>query len=54
MKKYLLIGLFLLGLFIYPIKAISGNTPEELYESLQKRLASGWNTWDTRSVLTLI
>ena len=31
MKKYLLIGLFLLGLFIYPIKAISGNTPEELY-----------------------
>lgn len=52
MKKYLLIGLFLLGLFIYPIKAISGNTPEELYESLQKRLASGWNTWDTRSVLT--
>ena len=40
MKKYLLIGLFLLGLFIYPIKAISGNTPEELYESLQKRLAS--------------
>lgn len=52
MKKYLLIGLFLLGLFIYPIKAISGNTSEELYESLQKRLASGWNTWDTRSVLT--
>ena len=52
MKKHLLIGLFLVGLFIYPIKVISGNTPVELYESLQKRLASGWNTWDTRSVLT--
>lgn len=38
MKKYLLIGLFLLGLFIYPIKVISGNTSEELYESLQ----NGW------------
>ena len=52
MKKYLSIGLFLLGLFIHPNKAISGNTPEELYENLQKQLAVGWNTWDTRSVLT--
>ncbi len=52
MKKHLFVGLFLLGLFIYPIRGISGNTPEELYENLQKRLASGWNTWDTRSVLT--
>jgi alpha,alpha-trehalase len=52
MKKYLSIGLFLLGLFTHPIKAISGNTPEELYENLQKQLAVGWNTWDTRSVLT--
>ena len=52
MTKYLSIGLFLLGLFIHPNKAISGNTPEELYENLQKQLAVGWNTWDTRSVLT--
>lgn len=52
MKKHFLIGLFLLGLSIYPMKATSGNIPEELYESMQKQLASGWNTWDTRSVLT--
>lgn len=52
MRKYLSIGLLLIGLFIYPVKAVSGDTPEELYESLQKQLASGWNTWDTRSVLT--
>ncbi|GAB6119889.1 MGH1-like glycoside hydrolase domain-containing protein [Dysgonomonas termitidis] len=27
-------------------------TPEEEYKKIQKQLASGWNTWDTRSVLT--
>ena len=48
----MLIGLFLLGLFIYPIKAISGNTPEELYESLQKRFGFRLEYPDTRSVLT--
>lgn len=52
MKKFFLISLFLLGILISPFKALSSNCPEELYEHLQKRLASGWNTWDTRSVLT--
>ena len=28
------------------------NTPMQQYHSLQKELAKGWNTWDTRSVLT--
>lgn len=27
-------------------------TPAERYAGVQERLASGWNTWDTRSVLT--
>lgn len=52
MKNFFWIGLFFLGLSIYPINAASENTPEKLYEDLQKRLATGWNTWDTRSVLT--
>ncbi|MDR2382493.1 MAG: hypothetical protein LBD76_01230 [Prevotellaceae bacterium] len=29
-------------------------TPTEHYVQLQKRLATGWNTWDTRSVLTQV
>jgi hypothetical protein len=29
-----------------------GQTPAELYDQMQRKLASGWNTWDTRSVLT--
>jgi len=28
------------------------NQSQQLYEELQQNLASGWNTWDTRSVLT--
>lgn len=35
--------------------AVNVNTelsPEEKYMNLQKQLARGWNTWDTRSVLT--
>jgi hypothetical protein len=31
---------------------VRGQTPSERYEQLQRRLATGWNTWDTRSVLT--
>ena len=27
-------------------------TPEEYYKEMQKKLASGWNTWNTRSVLS--
>ncbi len=28
------------------------NQSHQLYQDLQKKLAQGWNTWDTRSVLT--
>jgi len=31
---------------------IFSQTPAERYEALQRDLAEGWNTWDTRSVLT--
>lgn len=30
----------------------AGASPKERYDSLQRHLAQGWNTWDTRSVLT--
>jgi hypothetical protein len=31
---------------------VNGQTPVERYNKMQRELASGWNTWDTRSVLT--
>jgi hypothetical protein len=31
---------------------LSSQTPQALYEQMQRELAKGWNTWDTRSVLT--
>jgi hypothetical protein len=31
---------------------LNGQTPVEKYKQMQRELASGWNTWDTRSVLT--
>jgi hypothetical protein len=31
---------------------LNGQTPDERYRQMQRELASGWNTWDTRSVLT--
>jgi hypothetical protein len=31
---------------------LNGQTPAEKYGQIQRELASGWNTWDTRSVLT--
>ena len=27
-------------------------TPSQEYDSLQRKLATGWNTWNTRSVLS--
>ena len=44
--------LSLLGLLFSGSVAGKVNTPEKRYGELQKRLATGWNTWDTRSVLT--
>ena len=32
----------------------SQTAPSEKYAQLQKNLATGWNTWDTRSVLTQV
>jgi hypothetical protein len=29
-----------------------GESAEKLYDKMQRELATGWNTWDTRSVLT--
>lgn len=46
MKRLLL--LFALGIFL---NVSNAQSPEQLYEQMQKQLASGWNTWDTRSVL---
>jgi hypothetical protein len=33
-------------------QAATGQTPAERYQKMQRQLATGWNTWDTRSVLT--
>lgn len=50
MKKNLLL---LLNILIFCQAYALGNpTPEKQYEELQDKLACGWNTWDTRSVLT--
>lgn len=34
------------------LSAMAIETPEQRYDKLQKEIAKGWNTWDTRSVLT--
>ncbi|KAA6340173.1 Endo-1 4-beta-xylanase A [termite gut metagenome] len=31
---------------------VQGQSPAQRYEQMQRGLSSGWNTWDTRSVLT--
>jgi hypothetical protein len=43
--------LFLAAGLLLPL-CNAAQTPRERYESMQRDLASGWNTWDTRSVLT--
>ncbi|MDR1746050.1 MAG: hypothetical protein LBR49_02105 [Tannerella sp.] len=50
MKKRVLFQFFVAVIVItFPVK---GQTPSEHYEKMQRELAAGWNTWDTRSVLT--
>jgi len=39
------------GLLIFS-PCLVGQTPAKRYEQMQKQLATGWNTWDTHSVLT--
>ncbi|MDR0540660.1 MAG: hypothetical protein LBH19_00445 [Dysgonamonadaceae bacterium] len=31
---------------------VESQSPEKLYDAMQRGIAKGWNTWDTRSVLT--
>ncbi|WP_300704847.1 trehalase family glycosidase [Bacteroides sp.] len=52
MRRFFSMALILLGLSVPIVKAFAEGTPEQQYEKLQKHLAKGWNTWDTRSVLT--
>jgi hypothetical protein len=49
MKKILCI---LSCIVLLPMVQMKGQTPIERYDQMQRNLASGWNTWDTRSVLT--
>lgn len=53
MTRTYIISLMLL-LAVYAAKAAGGNgpSPQTQYEQLEHKLAQGWNTWDTRSVLT--
>lgn len=51
MKNYI-IAVILLTIFNWHARAQT--TPQEQYDQLQHGLAVGWNTWDTRSVLTQV
>jgi len=35
-----------------PVQNETAHNPEKLYDRMQRNIAKGWNTWDTRSVLT--
>jgi hypothetical protein len=48
-KKLPLLCLFATLYFVHPVAA---QTPGAHYDSLQKNLARGWNTWNTQSVLS--
>lgn len=50
MKKT--INFFLLISLVFSASQSFGQTPGERYDQMQRQLATGWNTWDTRSVLT--
>ncbi|MDR0560981.1 MAG: hypothetical protein LBG92_12520 [Prevotellaceae bacterium] len=45
-------SIFCLTFLIMSGHAATGQTPIERYQKMQRQLAAGWNTWDTRSVLT--
>ena len=54
MRKTLKTSIFALAMAAVSLGASSANgamTPEQTYDKMQRELASGWNTWDTRSVL---
>jgi hypothetical protein len=51
MKKKV-ISIILSCIAMISVMQLNGQTPDERYSQMQRELASGWNTWDTRSVLT--
>ncbi|RGN36548.1 hypothetical protein [Bacteroides oleiciplenus] len=51
MKKFLLLSICIF-LYGHTIKSQKLKEPLEYYNEMQRNLATGWNTWDTRSVLT--
>jgi hypothetical protein len=60
MKKNLFLTIFTWMMIIIPVNAIAPHenpeddrpTSTDRYNQMQRNLAKGWNTWDTRSVLT--
>jgi hypothetical protein len=50
MKKFTL--LILSCITTFSVTQTTGQTPAKQYDKMQRKLATGWNTWDTRSVLT--
>ena len=52
MNKTKIILSILLLMIYFGMNAQS--TPEQQYRNMQRQLATGWNTWDTRSVLTQV
>ena len=61
LNKNIIVTIFLLTL-ILPLTSLVAQvneqaenqirTPREYYNEMQRKLASGWNTWNTRSVLS--
>jgi hypothetical protein len=52
MKTYLLLFiLYLSAATLNTLSAANPESPAKRYEQIQRKLASGWNTWDTYSVL---
>ena len=51
---FIMLGLTLTSLFAQENKRENNQnkTPGEYYNEMQRKLASGWNTWNTRSVLS--
>ena len=51
---FVMLGSTLTSLFAQVNKRANNQnkTPEEYYNEMQRKLASGWNTWNTRSVLS--
>ena len=51
---FMMLGLTFTSLFAQVIKRENNQnkTPGEYYNEMQRKLASGWNTWNTRSVLS--